>query len=237
MWLGLANPARILADHYLFLRSVRPGLRLRAIVSTQPAGEAVTAFLRGLGGAWLPPADDPGRAPAVSRLDAVSDGDFAALIAGIPVRQLWAAGLDLAVDAARRSEYRRLEPELAAVLDGLLAGRAHPAQTDTTWRRLWQLTAQAQASRVADASLGPVGPASASPSFQQAIKLGAGFAYVRPFFAARTTAILDTLLRYRLADEPLSEEQLAYEHAAIADDTAPARPLLARHSIISDDEG
>ncbi|WP_041407155.1 hypothetical protein [Segniliparus rotundus] len=242
LWLGLANPARTVADHYFFLRGVRPGLRLHAIISTQPPGEAVAAMLSKLGATSLPPTGaGPGSRPAraVHRLHAVSDGNCDALIEAIPVRQLWSAGLDLAEDAARRHGYRRLEPQLAAALDGLRSGRAHPAQADHAWRRLWQLTAQAQASRVQDAQLGPIEPGSGNLTFQQAIRLGAGFAYAEPFFTARTTAILYPLLRCRIFDEPLGEEQLAemaYEHACLADDVAPACAVLARHSATGEDD-
>lgn len=240
-WLGLANPARIVVEHYLRLRSLRPGLRLTAIASTQPPGNEVSDFLRAVGASSEPPEHEaaPGANLAANRLEAVFPGEFDRIISDIPVRQLWVAAVDLTADAAERSEFQRFDPSLMATLENARAGRAFSTRAvDQARDASLRYAAQAQAARVPDIRLGPVDANSAGPTVEQVIAWSAGSAYTRPFFAARVSAMAHALLAARAQDIPLDEAQLAeilYEHYVVTNDADAGRAALTRHAAAGGD--
>ncbi|MGL6234787.1 MAG: hypothetical protein ACRC20_05535 [Segniliparus sp.] len=234
-WLGLDNPARTLADHCLALRASSPELKLVCLVGSRPVGEAV-AQLQGMLCATGPVAGAvavDAAARAATRIAAVDGGETEAVIAGIPVQERWAAGLDLALDAARLCAFHRQSPQLASVLEALRAGRTDARGVALAWQEGARLSAQARSRRVPDSRLGLLDLYSAAPTMAQAMTLSAGFDYAWPFYAARACAIVAILLRSRLDDVPLGKNdlaELAYEHVCVGEDLPATRAMLAAHS-------
>lgn len=233
-WLGLDNPARSLADHCLALRGSNPELKLVCLVASRPVGDAVARLRSMLCAAGsvsgAAAADQAARAP--TRIAALDSGETEAVIAGIPLATRWAAGLGLALDAARRCAFHRHSPRLFAVLESLRAGQADERGAALARAEGARLAAQAQARRVPDSRLGRLDVSSTAPTFNEAVTLSAGAEYAWPFYAARVCAMVAALLRSRAADVPLGKSQLAelaYEHVCVSEDLAATREALGSH--------
>ncbi|MGL6235734.1 MAG: hypothetical protein ACRC20_10350 [Segniliparus sp.] len=237
-WRGLANPARIVLDHFLLLRKSLPEMRLVSLVSTAPRGEEVDGAVARLGVVGLPGANDIAAGLSdysLARIEAV-DRTLYQEIAQLPLQQRWAVAVALAEDALQAAyrhdvEAARSEPELEAGFEALRTGRGVVdalARVESAGR---EFAERAQAKRVPDQRLEPVDPAAELGTWSEVATIGDPFAYAGPFWRARVAAMLAALLKARADDAFLSKEQvaeIAYEHYCVVEEPRATAEALGR---------
>ncbi|EFV12232.1 hypothetical protein [Segniliparus rugosus] len=237
-WRGLANPARIVLDHFLLLRKSLPELRLVSLVSTAPRGEAVDRAAAQFGA--VRPSEDADFAPvgpsepSLARLETVDQALYQQVVSQLPVQRRWPVALALAEDALRLAlrhdpEASRSEPELDAGFAALRTGREIAAILERVEAARDEFAARAQAKRVPDQRLDPVDPSAGLGTWADVATVGEPFAYAGPFWRARIATMLAILLRVRADDAYLSKEQvgeIAYEHFCVAEDPEATGGLL-----------
>ena len=225
-WQGLANPARIVAAHFLRMAAPRPALRLLALATTGAAGEHMERFLGERAAALAEQVEPLASGTGAHRVEAVLPKTLS-LAEPLAWWQRWNIALALLRDAVALAALPRAYPQLHEVALALEAGQAD-------WGRIayvedWAvaLARESQPRRVADDRLGPLSnePQDSSTVLPQ----GGVFAYATPFYAARVCVMLSIMLRSRVADEALSAENLAdiaYEHYSVSENVTATRNVL-----------
>ncbi|MGL6235435.1 MAG: hypothetical protein ACRC20_08820 [Segniliparus sp.] len=232
-WQGLANPARIVADHFAQGQmSARSGLKLATIVSSAPLGQAVADLLAEQGAvfAQISPTGSDGRGQGQSRLDTVGN-DLVALARAVPPERRWATGVYLMQHAVEFSQIGEAYPSALQIVRGAWDGNV----TADDWERVQyasrQLDYRAQMERVGDEYLGPV---RAAKDWQEREDLDVcppehGLMYIQPFQRARACAMLERLVAGWVRGSDLGAEdvaEMAYEHYCVVEDAEATAGVL-----------
>lgn len=229
-WLGLADPARIVAGHFLCLSASRGDVELLALASTWPVGGQVSSFLDGRGTLFAERVS-AGQVPqhSLHRAEAVLSGvlDQARSLSWW---QRWNVAVALLRDAASWANLEKTYPQLYAIARELAVyGRADWGRVEFVEQGTRELPKQYQTRRVTEDRLGPV--ADGRMDEDTVLPQGGIFAYAAPFYAARICGMLAIMLRARAADEPLAAESLAdiaYEHYSTAQNIDTTREIIGR---------
>jgi hypothetical protein len=237
LWQGLANPARVVADHFTQAKaSGRDGVRLVAILGSRPLGSAVTAWATQQGAAITPASPATGSAGAGqgrSRLEAAST-DLATLVRAVRPDRRQAVASWLMHSAVEASGISAVSPSVLLIAQQVWGGDATGEDVAQVRHVRGQLSARACAERIDDERLGPVREPG---SWQEQEEYDVcpeenGVAYSVPFKQARACSVIERLASCWTDGRDLDAEELleiAYEHLCVVEDSEKTARVVREH--------